>query len=138
MYCKVDECRYASFHVTKGHQCGKCKKFGHGEIECKSRFRIDLLKQHYCDSLPINKYCTVANCKYKSLHITSGHKFYVTYNKIKCPICNKINTIKSNHKKIFGLEEKCKICMINNIEAYLPQCGHTVMCFICMNKIKNT
>ncbi|MAF24749.1 hypothetical protein CL634_04155, partial [bacterium] len=29
--------------------------------------------------------------------------------------------------------EKCKICITNNIEIYLPECGHTCICEKCVN-----
>jgi hypothetical protein len=32
--CQVDSCRYSTFHNTENHQCGKCKRFGHGQREC--------------------------------------------------------------------------------------------------------
>ena len=34
MYCKVLKCKFPSSHVTLGHKCGRCNKYGHGEIEC--------------------------------------------------------------------------------------------------------
>ena len=34
--CKVDGCRFSDKHETKNHQCGKCKKFSHGQRECDS------------------------------------------------------------------------------------------------------
>ena len=33
-YCKVNYCRFADKHTTFGHRCGKCGKYGHGQMEC--------------------------------------------------------------------------------------------------------
>lgn len=34
VYCSVKECRFPCYHVTSGHKCGNCGKYGHGVIEC--------------------------------------------------------------------------------------------------------
>ena len=46
-YCKVSNCRFANTHVTQGHQCGTCKNYGHGVIECDKPYKINILKTDY-------------------------------------------------------------------------------------------
>ena len=43
-YCKVNKCRYSGAHTTSYHQCGTCKSFGHGMIECGNPNKIKYLK----------------------------------------------------------------------------------------------
>ena len=54
---------------------------------------------------------------------------------IECPICRKENTFDKNQTKIYGLQEKCKVCLDNSIEIYLPNCGHACMCMDCVGKL---
>lgn len=42
--CKVEGCRFSDKHETKNHQCGKCKKFSHGQRECDSWIKQENLK----------------------------------------------------------------------------------------------
>ena len=32
--CKAINCRFKTTHITAGHKCGKCGKYGHGQVEC--------------------------------------------------------------------------------------------------------
>ena len=45
-YCKVRNCRFPNSHVTKMHLCGKCKSYGHGNIECDSVIQKENLIAH--------------------------------------------------------------------------------------------
>lgn len=36
MKCKVEGCRFSDKHNTRDHQCGKCKRYSHGQRECDS------------------------------------------------------------------------------------------------------
>jgi hypothetical protein len=80
--CKVSGCRNASKHITFGHQCGKCGKFGHGQIECGSVFKKNELKQYKNDK--IYNPCDSNGCNFKNLHTNEGHK---------CFKCNRFHSI---------------------------------------------
>lgn len=81
LLCKVRKCRYRETHITSGHQCGSCGKYGHGRIECGNTLLCDKLKnvsenQYLSD----NNMCSVNHCKYSKYHTLEGHL---------CSICNK-------------------------------------------------
>lgn len=82
MYCKVSGCRYSSSHTTRNHTCGKCKSYGHGQIECGNLSKISYLSQFNEDKLPSNKYCVILNCDSKEYHSSNAHH---------CKYCTKLH-----------------------------------------------
>lgn len=82
-HCRVAYCRYRYTHVTKGHKCGRCGEYAHGDAECYYPFRKADLSQYYDEILPENLYCTVTDCSEKMLHTTQAHH---------CPICKNRET----------------------------------------------
>jgi hypothetical protein len=75
MYCKVQNCRFPSSHVTLGHKCGKCGNFGHGILECGNHEKVlNLFIKYGNDRLPISKVCQIVNCKFPKLHTSDGHQ----------------------------------------------------------------
>jgi hypothetical protein len=159
MFCKVAYCRFSSTHVTKGHRCGTCGNYGHGEIECyNTRAKLNLQTFHN-DELPTNKCCPVSDCEFKNLHSKEAHHCplckmrdphtiedcpsnaanganavtqTVVY-KMLCPICREQNTI-TNPKKIFGLKDECCICYDRTVEILFPSCYHCCICLECLEK----
>lgn len=79
MFCKVKNCRYPNYHTTSGHQCGKCKEYGHGQLECGNSNKIKELMKYKEDKLPLDKQCTNNNCYHQYNHTSNSH------------ICNKCN-----------------------------------------------
>jgi len=152
MYCKVKNCRFPHTHTTKRHKCGKCKIYGHGQVECNNIYLRTKLQDHYNEELPFDRQCSILNCEYSKYHNTEahecihckklGHAEYdcpdIEFFKIDCPLCSKINVIEKNQSKIFGLEEKCKVCKDNTINIFLPDCGHACLCDECFDEIKET
>ncbi len=167
LYCKVSKCRFPMSHTTKAHKCGKCNNYAHGEIECGSVNRKKMLETFLSDELPNNLYCKFGGCKYFKYHTTDAHHCNYcgershsestcptnpnsAHNKtnnghvntepdfiINCPLCKKCNLIPKTQTKIFGVYEKCVVCWNNNVEVYLPNCGHVCMCFMCVQKLNN-
>jgi len=155
-YCKVRFCRFNSTHVTKGHKCGKCGKYGHGDVECGSRYYTELLKKYYNDILPLDMHCTVLQCNNKMYHNKDAHhcskcnkrephiyddckinleentSSNTVYN-VKCPLCRQENTL-INPRKILGLNDECCICYENKVEILFPICYHICICFTCLGK----
>ena len=155
MHCKVGYCRYNYTHVTKGHKCGRCGIYGHGDYECLHPRQIDMLIMHHNDVLPDNMKCSVSDCIYKELHTVDAHHCSScgrrtahtliqcnpivqnnnkTYYK-KCPLCRTDNTL-VNPKKILGLSDKCSICMDDNVEILFPDCSHVCVCNKCFDKLQ--
>lgn len=148
-YCKVGYCRYSKTHVTKGHKCGKCGAYGHGDFECGNNRMQDMLKQYYDDVLPDYTKCTVVDCTEKNLHTAAAHhcskcgkreahslqgcSVSKTYY-VKCPLCRTDNIV-ANPVQIKGLSDKCSICLENNVEILFPSCGHVCVCKDCLENI---
>lgn len=145
MFCKVRNCRYNTTHVTMGHICGTCHELGHGQMECGNENSILSLRSYHGDRLGPDQYCR--RCR-SDVHTSEGHfcnecKTFgescscVTTSAIVCPTCRKDNVIFSNQPvRVYGLSEKCKICMENTINICLPQCRHTCMCEECFRKLE--
>ena len=142
--CFVAYCRYPTFHTTPGHICGKCKKMGHGRIECHCNIQKKILYDTYKDDkMPNNDWCQDPKCKNKWNHTTMGHcEIYevpdirdITEIKVKCPTCKKDNIISSKQPKVFGISDKCIICTTNDVEVFFPNCGHTNLCYDCLEKL---
>jgi hypothetical protein len=152
MFCKVNLCRHSDKHTTMGHQCGACKKYGHGNSECRNRNKIRKLLQYRHDSLPYNMRCNILDCINKSSHSTGSHHCKkcngnhsastcrpvspLQMVSLECPICRVVNNIPDNQKKGFGLSEKCKVCFDNTIDVFLPTCGHMCLCTVCFDQMK--
>ena len=73
MSCKVNGCRYAGFHTTRDHQCGTCKGFGHGQIECDNDSRLSRLDQYLNEEMPQDKWCQFDYCENRKYHTTQSH-----------------------------------------------------------------
>lgn len=150
--CKVRNCRFSNTHVTKGHLCGKCKKYGHGEMECNSIEKKNDLAQYNIDVIPENLKCRFGGCLYKQYHTSQAHHCILCFNRlhsietcpknpinskpknieVKCPLCKKENQIPKTQNKIFGLSDSCVVCMNNTVDVFLPNCGHACLCQNCL------
>ena len=122
--CQVTDCRFSPTHVTKGHQCGICKKFGHGQLECGNQTLIKDLKIYDNDNLPYYIHCKRPYCIYPSLHTTSAHKCVLCngfHSKYNCPtspdfIKRKADELLAYTDKTNSTEYKlkCPICKKEN------------------------
>jgi len=148
-YCKVYQCRFKHSHTTRGHKCGTCSNYGHGQYECNSQTRIENLKPHWNEVIDENERCTFSNCINKYYHTSIAHPCNICMTlghcantcpinnnnnetkTLNCPICRISNTIKIQQTKIRGLEETCCICMDKKVEIFLQECGHVCICYDC-------
>jgi hypothetical protein len=139
MYCKVKFCRYAHTHVTAGHRCGSCKRFGHGQIEC-GKMEQNELQNSLNDRLPNNIRCTRPQCSFSLLHTTDAHQCYFCKNWgdncvcvfKKCPTCMSVGSIESFD--IFTSSE-CIICIELRPVVVFKRCKHANICRECFNKL---
>lgn len=140
--CIVKGCRYKECHVSKGHQCGTCNKFGHGQLECSNVELMNKLLAHpkYNDILPEYKQCTRSKCKYKEYHQTHGHMCKLCNNKHSKYNCmhnaefiqrqtNKLNNIAGHKYSIIC--PKCRQKNHINDDNFTSDKIHT--CIICLS-----
>ena len=74
-YCKVKNCRFSRYHLSEAHQCGLCKKFGHGQIECANNKLIENITHLSKNiSLPENLYCKAPFCESPNTHLSESHQ----------------------------------------------------------------
>ena len=89
MSCKVKHCRFPHAHTTKGHLCGTCKKYGHGQIECGNQTKMDELKQYWQETLDPSVHCGIDGCLKKETHNSKSHnceKCYKNHSTTECII----------------------------------------------------
>ena len=151
--CRVVGCHYPHTHITSGHLCGKCNNFGHGQVECNNSYLVyKLYDTSKYDFIPYLLQCKSPGCLTKQNHISESHICELCYqyhslnncpnykndntdHTIECPICRKVNNINFEESKIFGLTEKCKICLTNEVNILLADCKHCCLCLDCSKKI---
>lgn len=131
--CKVKNCRYNKYHLTKRHQCGRCFLYGHGQIECANPERKAELIQFDTDILDVNLYCKNINCIDPDTHITNGHNCKFCYSKNlhkkRCPINTNENIPicdSEEHLKQYNLDLD-KIAFIHRL-----QIGECIQLLGCM------
>ncbi len=143
LYCKVLDCRFNYSHVTKGHKCGPCGQYGHGEIECFYPSRKRDLLQYYNDTLPVNIQCTVPDCASKELHTVNAHHCpqcgeRVTHTVQNCPLNSSQTSTQTASQtasqtapqQTFNV--KCPICRTpNNLVNPITIVGLSDECCIC-------
>lgn len=59
---------------------------------------------------------------------------YKYYQKVKCPLC-RIQTAGNLILKVYGVENKCSVCLSNNVDIYLQSCKHACLCNDCCAKL---
>jgi hypothetical protein len=161
-YCKVSQCKFPFSHTTKGHNCNKCKLYGHGILECNNINLINNLEKYYSEK--IYDPCTFNGCKNTDYHNNQSHHCNYCYGKLHsrntcllfnnklllnnknplddnyniiCPLCKCNNIINKKQSKLYGNNEQCIICMGNNIDVFFPDCGHACICFKCCIKLSD-
>jgi hypothetical protein len=96
-YCKVRGCRHPESHNVRGHKCGKCSKFKHGQYECGHPERITILNTQIIQ-LPIEIHCQAPGCRGRHTHTSSGHHCYHCGNRHFESTCS----TKSSHGQTHG------------------------------------
>jgi len=143
--CRVIDCRYAESHTTPAHLCGKCKKFGHGQVECDFADLKNELKKYQNDQLPLGSHCQVRGCGFKWSHQSiahhcqfclenhSSHDCWMNQSPSQAP-----NNGSHGDKKEGGtsLAIKCPICRcLNNVpKTQVKAFGVTEKCSVCLDK----
>jgi hypothetical protein len=145
----VSECRYNNTHTTPGHKCGRCGYFGHGLLECRSLIKRDKLRPYLNDIIGGEERCTIIDCVRAMYHTVDAHHCDICKDRVKhslfecpkrikkinCPICRTENILSNNPKKIYGLTDKCSICLDNPVEILFETCSHCCVCNDCFMKL---
>ena len=72
--CRVEKCNFKDSHVSSGHRCNSCKKFGHGQLECCKFQKIyDLKNSSKHDTMMEGSYCNLDYCDYRWSHNKDAH-----------------------------------------------------------------
>jgi hypothetical protein len=74
VYCFCSGCRFSETHLSKAHLCGKCKKFGHGQRECGSPYKIaQIAQQSRGIRFPDHLRCQAPGCRQAYSHTSGTH-----------------------------------------------------------------
>lgn len=154
-YCKVQSCRFPNSHTTRGHLCGTCKHYGHGQVECGRADRIAELENKYgMDILPEPFHCTMTICGERRTHTSRAHHctYYdchgnhsisecpliigemPTVYTVKCPLCRKLNSLSTSYERKAS-EDDCCICLANKSEVPFTSCIHNCICHNCLVRL---
>lgn len=150
MYCKARNCRFPRSHITSGHKCGGCNKYGHGRMECRDgRKKAQLREMSRYDRLPTSIQCGVVGCRRSETHTTTGHYcrncgwFFDTCRTEGCGGCylsEDINQARqtleeSRDSDVQPIEIKCPVCRKTNSISDVEDCkiyGLEQTCAVCM------
>ena len=148
MFCQVKGCRFSFSHSTKGHLCGTCNQFGHGQQECGKPGKIASLYRINNIDLPLHLHCTVIGCESKHTHSNSSHyckqckqrtdscihctNLIDLQNKI-CPTCKLNNEVDLNLQIFTGSD--CIICFDQKKMILFKSCNHANICRDCFIKL---
>lgn len=142
--CRVRGCRFPVSHTTAGHLCGTCRQFGHGQLECGSDSRINVLKSHWNDK--VDDPCTVANCPSRDTHKTVAHHCANCKQRgedgcicnpvytLECPKCRTSGRVDIG--KTVATDAECIICYERGEMVIFPQCRHAVVCQTCTRRLQ--
>lgn len=138
MICKVANCRHPTTHVTKGHRCGRCKNFGHGQLECRQAHMIQRLETEDQELGDANR-CLFFMCQHASLHTSEGHfcnlckttsQSCTCQVSISCPSCRTLNTMPKLLNLVYTNSE-CAVCSLSKAAVVFPKCKHANVCQDC-------
>jgi hypothetical protein len=165
MFCKVQGCPHASFHVTADHFCRICQQTGHGRSECYNPHLKQALAPFLSDVLPTTHHCAYPGCPRAQYHISEYHfckecKHLVpcahfTFGpaairtrqtqtqkeadgtSLICPVCRVKNFIPSQQARLYhDNPATCSVCYENPVTVFLPACGHAKLCEECVEKLR--
>ena len=158
--CTLRGCRYQWSHTNEAHHCSKCNGRGHSQFYCTSNIvnsntsswslsppstpinnimpNVDLSGYNNIipnvnlselnESLSINSSNPSASLE---IHINDIQKYTDLDYLLDCPLCRKENVVNLENDRIYGLEEKCKVCTVNSIELNFKSCKHAILCKEC-------
>ena len=147
-WCRVRGCRFATSHVTSGHQCGRCGRYGHGRLECGFPAVQAALVRRTCDDrMPESRRCTFRDCHTPWTHATEAHWCAVCGRRGDgcvcssstrapssiCPMCRASATYDAGAPVFTGAE--CVACAQPAPLVVFEPCRHAVACIACAERL---
>jgi hypothetical protein len=147
MSCRVKHCRFSSTHVTAGHRCGTCGRFGHGQLECGSRHKISQLSAYLGER--VSNSCTVPGCLRPWTHESCGHHCGTCGHRsdgtccapqsatstVQCPVCKENNDVNHDDLAVAYTGADCVVCFETGPCVLFGTCRHCVVCASCVAKL---
>lgn len=151
--CRVRGCRHASTHVTMGHRCGACGRFGHGQLECLRRDRISELFDLYKDDR-ISTPCDVSGCRAPWTHAAVAHHCDTCHARggcecsapssraaasqslsRRCPTCRQTSDVDVSVSVFTGTD--CAVCLDAGPVVVFSTCRHATVCAACVERLED-
>ena len=82
-----------------------------------------------------NDYCCSELCEDSENYINSIRSSIIDQFDIRCPVCRTNNTTVQHNYFYPKINEKCVVCLVNNVATVLNKCSHYVLCDDCANKL---
>ena len=141
--CCVARCRFPTTHVTRGHRCGTCGAYGHGQMECGRPAMLARLRNQSPQASVVAVPCTKPGCTQPWLHTTEAHQCTrcggrnteCTCNMqahsvvLKCPHCRGISQVDFN--VVVHTNAECTICFDAKPCVVFSGCRHANICADC-------
>ena len=145
MSCTVKYCRFPESHLTCAHRCGKCGKYGHGQMECGREPDLRRLALASDRVVAVATPCTVPDCPYSWSHTVDAHHCSVcgargdgcqcikTLDSIlfkQCPLCRISSDVDVNRVIFTGAD--CTVCLNSGPVVLFSGCRHAAVCASCV------
>lgn len=117
--CFVMGCKHVNSHITCGHRCKLCKKYGRGLYECGDIELIKNLSHSVAgDTYSASKWCTVLKCKDCTNHSTEAHHC------VECGNCH-FNQDSFQYDQ-YDHQNQCLYMQKMNILSFIPSVGNEI------------
>jgi hypothetical protein len=128
LHCTVEDCDNKQYHTIDAHHCPRCHiRTTHTIAECNNPISSSTSTSTSTSTSITSTYNNTSISLSSSVNNNSTQKSF----DVKCPICRKHNHI-SKPTKLYGISDKCCICMENVIDTLMPSCGHCCICLTCL------
>jgi hypothetical protein len=137
MQCDIPGCQYRTKHHRDAHICQYCRE-NHAENDCTSRRTIhrnvapqpNMAPQ--ANPAPQPNMAPQAQPVHEPMQIDNSPPTPpITEMHVMCPVCRENNIVKSNQKKVTGVDNVCVVCRDKNSDVFFPKCGHICVCVDC-------
>lgn len=159
-HCRVQQCRHRTTHTTKGHQCGRCGRHGHGQLECGNSSAMENLRSFFHIEVPLEEQCQVPTCRFRECHLSAAHKCArcgvigatcrcqaivagatsspppLKLRNVPCPHCKRKSDVDLG-LQVFT-DAQCSICFDDARKVVFEKCAHALICEACVQRVSAT